>query len=226
MCSTIKQLRESAEKVAARLDPELVHPKDLPALLDEWSKLKKISSAMEMVIAGRVASSGNWQSEGDNSAAHFVSRTTGESVKGAVDLLKTASALKSLPKTEEAFRSGKLSPSQVSEIASAASVAPQAEEQLLKVAETDGLVGVRQAAGRVRAAACQDHVERARRLHEGRYLRTWMDSEGAFRLSGQLTPEAGSEVKAVLEAIAKDLKKKAPKETPDALAADALLQMA
>ncbi|MGH9197388.1 MAG: HNH endonuclease signature motif containing protein, partial [Acidimicrobiia bacterium] len=125
---------------------------------------------------------------------------------------------------------GKLTSAAAAEIAQAATVAPQAEAQLLKLAADEGIAGLRQEARRVMAQACVDEKEKGERLHKARYLRSYTDAEGAWRFEGRLAPEPGGEVKAVLDAIHEKLflqaRSPARKEPAQALAADALLEMA
>ncbi|MGH9169182.1 MAG: HNH endonuclease, partial [Acidimicrobiia bacterium] len=144
--------------------------------------------------------------------------------------IETAHRIAELPQAEDEFRSGGLTPAQAAEIASAGAVAPHKEGELLEVARTEGLAGLKKACRRVVAAAIPDEAERAERLHRSRYLRSWTDPEGAFRLDARLTPEAGGEVRAALDSITEDLfseaRRQGRKEPHQALEADALVEMA
>jgi hypothetical protein len=80
------------------------------------------------------------------------------------------------------------------------------------------------------AQNCRDEKDKAERLHKSRYLRTWTDTEGAFRMDARLTPEAGAEVRAVLDVLRDDLfresRRQRRNEPTQALDADALVEMA
>lgn len=230
MFGKVKQAVGLLEKAVGALDPDTLDPSFALDLVRLFSKAEKLSGAGKALAASRVASSGSWRTKGDRSAAHFISRTTGDSIGASVTAIETARRLAELPSSAEAFRSGVLTQAQAAEIASAASVAPEAEKQLLRVAKTEGIAGLKQMCQKVVAQACSDEAKRAERLHRERYLRSWTDSEGAFRLDARLAPEAGAEVRATLDAL-RDLqfqqaRRQGRKEPYQALDADALLEMA
>jgi hypothetical protein len=91
------------------------------------------------------------------------------------------------------------------------------------------MAGLRERCARVKAAAC-DESTRHEALHRRRQLRHWTDPEGAFRLDGRLTPESGAVVLAALEPykerIFSQARKNGYKESYEAYAADALVEMA
>lgn len=218
------------EKAVAALDPEVLEPSFALDLVKEFSKVEKLGAAGKALAAERVASTGAWRIEGDRTAAHFIARTTGDSVGASVTAIETARRLNELPKTQEAFRSGELTQAQAAEIASAASVAPKAEKMLLELAKTEGIGALKQEAQRVVAASCSDEMARAERLHKARYLRSWTDTDGAFRLDARLAPVAGAEVRAMLDVLKQGqfeaARRQRRKESFEALDADALWEMA
>ena len=129
-----------------------------------------------------------------------------------------------------AFRSGKLTAPQAAEIASAASVAPQTQDELLAVAQAEGLAGLRDKCRKVIAQATPDEAERDQRLHAARYVRTWTQSDGAFRLDARLTPEAGANLRTALdrerERLFASARRQGRTEPYRALDADALVALA
>jgi hypothetical protein len=82
----------------------------------------------------------------------------------------------------------------------------------------------------VKASVLTDSEERQRRIHKGRYLRAWMDSEGAVRLSARLTADEGTWLLAEIDARRDDLIVDALRgrwyENPEAHRADALVDLA
>jgi uncharacterized protein DUF222/HNH endonuclease len=143
-----------------------------------------------------------------------------------VAVLQTAEILQSLPTTEAAYRKGGLSEPQVEEIASAAALDSKSEADLLSAAELEELVELRRRCARVRATA-RSELERHEYLHRHRQLRHWNDVEGAFRLEGRFTPEAGAVIWAALEPFKQRAALRSPNKEPDAAyAADALVAMA
>jgi hypothetical protein len=109
-----------------------------------------------------------------------------------------------LPATEAAFRAGLLSEVQARNIADAASVAPEAEAQLLVAAEKLSLRGLQEECRRVEAAAIDDD-ERYRRVHRRRHSRTWVDRDGFGRASLWLTPDRLAAVDAEVDRRTDDL---------------------
>ncbi len=87
---------------------------------------------------------------------------------------------------------------------------------------------VRDATNRVVAGAT-DEVERHKRIHKNRCLKTWTDQDGAFNLKAQMTVANGALVMAALKPLQDEIFKAARKsgehETPEAYAADALMAL-
>ncbi len=218
------------EEALQALDPETLDPRYAVDLVRIFSKAEKLSAAGKALAASRVATSGTWQSGGDRSAAHFIARATGDSVAASVSAIETATRMKDLSQTDAAFRSGKLTQAQAAEIASAAAVAPKEERALVEVAQTEGIEKLRQVCRTVMAQHLTSEADKAERLHRSRYLRTWTDHEGAFRMDARLAPEAGAEVRSVLDALRDDqfrqARRQERKDPYQALEADALLEMA
>jgi hypothetical protein len=137
--------------------------------------------------------------------------------------------LRSLPRTDSEFRSGGLSLAQARHITEAALADPTSEDRLIDMAHREPLGALREECLRVKAAACVDDEARHAAIHAGRYLRSWTDASGAFRLDASLTPEAGAEVMASLRPLRRRLgvaaRRKGRRERRDALAADALIEL-
>jgi len=123
----------------------------------------------------------------------------------ALGTLEASKRLPELPKTTQAIRQGALSGAQIREIAAAGSVDPDSETPLLATAATSSFKELRDAARGVRAAAADRLIgsERETRIHQARYVRSWVDHDGAFCIGAKCTPIAGALVMAGLEAQAK-----------------------
>src|SRR5439155_10619811 len=100
---------------------------------------------------------------------------------------------------DRAVRAGELSGAQANEIASAAGADPGAQAELLGVARSDGVTGLRDKCRRVKAAAAPDEMARHRAIHASGSLRHWHDPDGAGRLDGRFTPEVLAELLVALE---------------------------
>jgi hypothetical protein len=144
--------------------------------------------------------------------------------------METVRLLDELPATASAFRDGRLSLAQASEIAEVASEWPAYEQPLLDAAENMSLNQLREECRRVKAAAVTDEDERYRRLRKGRYLRSWTDRDGAVRLSARLTPDEGARLLAEVDSRCEEMEHDARAggwyEGHDAHRADALVDLA
>jgi len=230
MFEKIQKAEAILQEVVNDLDPEVLEPAFARRLVESFAKIEGIAAAGKTLAARRVVTSGSWRLTGERTAAHWMANRTGTSVGQAIGVLETAERLAELPATDKAARAGRLSQVQVKEIASAAAASPAAEAGLLKAAEFEGMAGLRERCARVRAAASSDELDRHEAIRRSRYLRHWSDREGAFRLDGRLTPDAGAAVLAALEPYKRHIfsgaRKQGRREPYDAYAADALVAMA
>lgn len=218
------------------LDPAALSGEQALQLMHRFHRLEKMAAAGKTLCAGKMADSNAWYDSGERSPAHLVAASCKTRVSKACDLLDTAELMSKMPATEQAFRCGKLTEEQAIELTSAAHWDAASEEQLLEWAELDDLIEFRRRCARVRAAA-RSESQRHERAHRRRHLKMWVDTEGAFRLSGSLTCEAGARLQAALEPIRQQLgrqaasrdrgkRRKKPSVSDAQLSADALVQMA
>jgi hypothetical protein len=230
MFERLREIKREIRDLASWIGRELLPGEHASSLLQEVAAIENTCAALRVLLSGRIAETSIWQKEGERSAAHWVARATGTTVGHAIGALETASRLEGLPATAEAFRSGKVSETEAKEIASAASVSPSSEEELLSAARNRDVAGLREACRKVRDAAFTDEVERYEAIHRSRYLRSWSDHDGAFRLDARLTPDAGATVIAALEPHRRrsfeEARRAGRKDRPEAYLADALLALA
>ncbi|MGI8425775.1 MAG: DUF222 domain-containing protein [Actinomycetota bacterium] len=226
----LKQAESIVDRVISQLEPEVLDPGLAVKLFERFDKLGRLIDAGKTLTTRQVERTGVWQNDGDRSAAHWVARKSGMSVGNAIGFVDTAKKLADLPATEQAIREGKLSGVQAREIASAASASPSSEKDLLDAAKTEGVKVLQGRCAKVKAAALKDEVSRYREIHRNRYLRHWSDFDGAIRLEGRFTPDAGAALLTVLEPIKKKMmetaRQQGRRENASAHAADALIQMA
>jgi hypothetical protein len=178
--------------LVARLDPAAVPLPEAPGLWHALNSIERLAAAAQTLLAPRVDESKAWQRAGYRSAAEYLARQSGSSVRAARVALTTARRLADLPATAAALRRGDLSGAQCERIADAATVAPERETELLAAASRVSLAELVEACGRIKAAADPDPDATYERIHRNRRLRQHTDSEGAWHLSGYGTPEAGS----------------------------------
>ena len=182
-----------------------------------------------MLAASSLQDKALWRREGFRSVATWMASKTGTAVGTAIATLEMVEQLDHLPATETAFRAGLLSEVQARQIADAASVAPEAEEQLLAAAGKLSLRGLQEECRRAEAAAIDDE-ERYRRVHRHRRYRTWRDRDGFGRLSAWVTPDQlarfEAEVARRTDEIVEDAIRGGWFESVDAHRLDAFLDLA
>jgi hypothetical protein len=230
MFERVKEIGHEIRGLASWIRQEMLAPDQTASLLQEVGAIENTCAALRVLLSGRVAEASVWRERGERSAAHFVARVSRTTVSRASETLETARRLQELPRTSAAFQEGKVSETEVKEIVSAASLSPSSEDSLLETARTGDLTELRDACRRVRHAAVTDEQERYEAIHRSRYLRSWSDHDGAFRLDAKLTPDAGATVMAALEPhrrkVFEDARRAGRKENHDAYLADALVSLA
>jgi hypothetical protein len=221
---------DSLERMARGLDPGCLEGSAAAELVQLAGHGKRVCAAIETLAARRVADSGAWRGDGHRSAAHWIAEATGETVGAATQTLETARRLEGLSATDEAFRAGELSETQVAEISSAAEADPHAESDLLATAAETSVKGLRDQCRQVRAGAEADDLAWARRLHTNRRANGWTDPDGAYCGSWRMAPDAGARFdsawQAHIDRIFRDARKAGRREPRAAYAADALVALA
>ena len=229
---TIQALRRvitDLRSALAEIEPERLSGPDAARLLETFSEIEKLAAGGKLLSARRVETSNVWRRKGHRSAAAHIAETTGTGLGPAITTLQAARQLGSLPVTEEAIRDGRLSETQVKEIAGAAILQPESEQGLVDTAEHQPLTMLKLRCRRVKAVgrgqqATYDTIRR------DRYLRNWTDGDGAVRFDARLTPDEGARLVAAVKAesgrLAGEPKRAGLDEPAQAIAADALVRLA
>lgn len=216
--------------VVADVEPDTVTGAQASLILERLVKLERAVAAGRLAFAGRAAQCMTWREEGHRSAADWLAQKTKSSVGEAIAALETARSLPQLPATRAALCNGVVSAGQAREIAAAAAVDPTAEAELIDAAEYLTLKGLQNRARAVRAAAAFDEAQRVANVHKTRFLRHWLDPEGAFHLHARITPDAGAQVMAAVRSRAafvadEAMRAKVEGESREAYDADALVAL-
>jgi hypothetical protein len=229
---TLKRLQRVADDLRSELaefEPERVTGADAALLLERYAEIEKLAAGGKLLAARRVESSKVWRKKGHRSAAAHIAEATGTGLGPAINALEAARNLGSLPATEDAMRAGRLSETQVKEIAGAAILQPDAEQELVDAAATQPHNLLKLKCRRVRAAA-QDQADTYEKIHRERYLRRWTDNDGAVRFDARLTPDAGARLAAAIKAesqrLADGARRAGITEPTRAHDADALVRLA
>lgn len=218
-------IRDELQARVSMLRPELLAPDDAAQQIAIYTEIERLGAAAKLLLAKRAADSGEWHKHGHRSAAHWLANESGTSIGVAIAALETSERLTELDDTRDKLTAGQLSQAQVTEIASAALTDPDAEQELLRVASTEGFKTLKEKCLRVRAAAT-DGQARHDKIHAARFFRHWEDNEGAVRGEFKLTPTAAAPLLARIDAererIFRDARKQGRRESYAAYSADAL----
>jgi len=169
-------------------------------VLEYGATLERLAVAIQMLVAPKVDDTFVWRQEGHKSAATYLAEKTGTTVGHAIGVLETARQLGDLPETAACLKWGQFSAEQVKEIASAATIHPGAEGELIEAAARSGLKGLRTRCRRTKALASweNDEVGRENAIRKSRFFRHYHDPDGAVRIEARLTPADGARI---LEAV-------------------------
>jgi hypothetical protein len=224
------QVLGELEEISRQLNPVALDGRQAAAAFDDAARAERLCAAIKSRLARRIDETKVWRESGHRSAAHWVAEATGETVGAASRTLETARALDSLPETDAAFRSGRLSEVQAAEVAGAAAAEPRAEAELLEAAGSTSVKGLRDRCRQVRAGAEADDQAWARRLHIERRAHEWTDPDGSYHLSARLAPDAGARFSSAWRAhtdrIFCEARRAGRREPRAAYAADALVALA
>jgi hypothetical protein len=226
---TLRRVASELRSALADFEPERLSGPDAARMLEVFSEIEKLASGGKILSARRVESSNVWRRTGHRSAAAHLAEATGTGMGPAITALETARRLGSLPATDEAMRNGRLSATQVNEIAGAAILQPGSEQALVDAAKSQPLSMLKLRCRRVRATG-QDQSATYDAIRRGRYLRNWTDNDGAVRFDARLTPDAGARliaaVKVESERLACEARRVGHHEPRRAMAIDALVRLA
>jgi hypothetical protein len=225
----VERVADELRTALADYEPERLTGADADRMLSAFAEVERLAAAGKLLSARRVESSNVWRRRGHRSAAAHLAEATGTGLGPAINTLETARQLGELPATDDALRNGRLSEAQVKEIAGAASVQPDAEQELVDAAGKQPLNVLKLRCRRVKAVGT-DQDEAYRRIHRSRYLRHWTDNDGAVRFDARLTPDQGAvlvnAVKGEADRLAAEARRAGQEEPARALAADALVRLA
>lgn len=216
--------------LVAVLDPDAVVARDAPGLWAGFAQIERMASAGMTLLARRVEESTCWKDAGMRSAVEYLAQRSGTTRQAAGETLATSKQLPELGHVNTALRKGGLSPVQAYLVADAASADPVAQRPLLDAARTSSVKELRDECARVKAAADPDPDATRRRQQAGRRLRQFSDAEGAWHAHAQGNPDVAGVFNAALTPIIDELfheaRTEGRREPRDALAFDALIEMA
>jgi hypothetical protein len=180
--TTIRRLGRELRWVLARFDPGSFTGTECALIASELARVAKACETAGARAAARAVSCGGSEQSITESVARAGGRLTG-ATRAALAVVQP---VETCPATRAALFAGEVSLAQAAEVASV----PAHEEELLRVARTSGLRGLKDRARKRRLEA----VEPATR-HEtqvaAQEFRHWQDELGMTRFGGALPPEVG-----------------------------------
>jgi hypothetical protein len=221
----------TVRRVASALEPSCMRIEDVMGLLEDVLDGEKLLGGMKVRLVKRLEDARDGTRDGRDTA-EWLAQRGGTSVGQARDVVDTAKRLNDCPGTEDALRDGQISTEQASEISAGAAADPNAEQDLLDAAATDGIKGLRQKSRRAQHAAMteQERVAREERIHRSRYHRRWVDAEGAacgqYRMAAVAAAKFWAELDAERDRIYKQARAEKRREPFAAYEADALCALA
>jgi hypothetical protein len=228
--SEVKSHEAALVHLCREFDPFSIPLADAVAVYESLAHMEKLIAGAKLRMATRVEESNEWRRKGHRSAAECLARLSGTSNGAAHAELTASQRLATLPGTEQAVREGELSTAQTTAIADAAAADPTAEDRLLRTAARRSVRELRDDCARTKAAADPDADARYERIRRERSLRTFTDHEGAWNVHARGPVDAGARVMGALQPLLDEIfanaRAEARRESSDAYAFDALVELA
>ena len=221
------------ESFVSSFEPRRYSGEDAAVLIERFSRGEHLCATGKALAAKRATEADCHRRDGARSAAEWLSKKTGESVGASAGALALADQMEDHPVLDDALRTGELSTSRARQVAGVLKLDPDSSEELVEAAK-DPTESHRQLADRclrakAKARSTEDALAAYERIRDSRHLHHYTDSDGAFRLEGLFTPDAGAKVLAALRpartALFDEARRLGIRERPDAYDADALVAL-
>ncbi|MGH9212421.1 MAG: hypothetical protein ACRD2C_17345 [Acidimicrobiales bacterium] len=127
----IDEVRRQADVLGglvASLLPDAVPVSGVVGLSEALGRIHRLAVAGQLLLARRMPETSEWSAAGCRSAAEFMARRSGRSVRVEREAIRTSKNLGACPAVEVAVRRGQLSESRVGLIADAAAANPSRQK--------------------------------------------------------------------------------------------------
>jgi hypothetical protein len=221
------------ESFVSSLEPGRYSGDDAAVLVERFSRGEHLCATGKALAAKRATEAELHRRDGARSAAEWLATKTGDSLGAAAGSLQLAEQMEHHPELDEALRTGQLSQSRARQVADVLKLDPTSENELVNAAtnhnETDRQLKDRCLRTKARARSTEDALAHYERIEQSRSLRHYTDRDGAFRLEGLFTPDAGAKILAALiptrTVIFDEARRQGLRERPEAYEADALVAL-
>jgi len=225
----LRQMARDLEGVVREVVVDELTPAQAIELLRDAAAVERRAGVLKTLVARRAAEGDAWVDGGHSSAESWLGDEMGSGFGSARATLRASEKLNELPGLNDAARGGDLSDEQLKQLGDAATA--DNEEDLLNQARRGNTDQLRKACKRAKASVRSDEDEQARhdRAHRGRFHRSWIDHEGAFRYEGKTTAIDGARLDGAIATMAdtvfKEAWKEGRRESSAAYKLDALLRL-
>ncbi|HEX3566552.1 MAG TPA: HNH endonuclease signature motif containing protein [Acidimicrobiales bacterium] len=221
------------ESFVSAFEPGRYSGDDAAVLVERFSVGEHLCATGKALAAKRAAEAELFRRDGHRSAAEWLAGKTGESRGSPAGSLRLADQMEDHPGLGDALRSGELSPTRARQVADVLQLDPNSEDELVKAAkdptETNRQLQDRCLRAKAKARSAEESHAAYERIRAARYLHHYTDRDGAFRLEGLFTPDAGAKLLAALKptktVIFDQARREGRHERPDAYEADALVAL-
>ena len=221
------------ESFVSSFEPGRYSGDDAALLVDRFSRGEHLCATGKALSAKRATETDRHRRDGARSAAEWLSTRSGESLSASNGSLRLADQMGDHPGLDDALRTGELSHQRARQVADVFKLDPDSSDELVEAAKNKN-ESHRQLADRclrvkAKSRSHEDALAAYERIREARYLRHYTDGDGAFRLEGLFTPDAGAKLLAALRpartVLFDEARKLGIRERPEAYEADALVAL-
>lgn len=198
--AAIRSVNQRLGSVGRGLDFDDMDRTHLRELADDIKQAYRRLDALQLAVRRAQEREMEWRKAGCHSPEEWLSRQDGISTGAAKRRMQLDRRLNRASATREAFERGEISLSQADIISDAASSNPDAEADLLRLAEHESNKALADEALR-RKAEAEDQEAKQARIHRQRSVRSWTDREGRWNLKATGCVLQGAEIDRLLAAM-------------------------
>ena len=228
----VVSVADCLSSLTSRLDPGVVMVSDAMTMLEVFTRIERMAATAKAVLSKRATDSPRLlKHKGFKDGTDYLAKTLDVTSGEAMSILATAGALDGLDATTGAALQGEMSPRKTLAVAAAAQANPDAEQEMLGLAQKAPLKDVQERSRQVRRdASTETDEQRALRARRRRSVWHWTDPDTGDGKGGwQLPAGPHAEVVTAMNAIANRYFDQARggdlREPPGAYMADALVHL-
>jgi hypothetical protein len=204
MAADLEATAAALAAYGSSFDPRLLSCDQASAVVALCARIEASAATIKALAAARAAEGPSWREEGFRSPADQLARQAGVGSSAARRILETGRRLGDQPEVAQAALSGDLSSAQAEMVSEGVAADPRRSAELLELAARRSLPELGKEVARVKAGATDEEARRRAR-HARRYLRSWVDLDGAAHAHLFGHPEDAMRVWQVLDPVRRRL---------------------